>query len=78
MVKMYFTTIKVNNFFLKNLFFGKLKIYNLEKNIYIYNLEDFRQGVSSLDPLTVHQIHWSSPRGPRGFEFASTPPWAAS
>lgn len=69
MVKMYFTTIKVNNFFLKNLFFGKLKIYNLE---------DFRQGVSSLDPLTAHQIHWSSPRGPRGFEFASTPPWAAS
>ena len=66
MVKMYFTPTKVNTFFFKkNLFLKKLKIYNWE---------DFRQGVSSLGPLTAHLIHWSSPRGPRGSEFASSPP----
>ena len=44
MVKMYFTPTKVNTFFLI-FFFKKLKIYPLE---------DFRQGVSSLGPLTAH------------------------
>lgn len=59
MVKMYFTPTEVNTFFLKKSFFNKLKIYPLE---------DFRQGVSSLGPLTAHT---GFSQGPKGFEFAS-------